>query len=400
MTLDVLHLTARPSRVIAREAPLRVETVSDPVVFEQLGQEWNDLLQASRADRLFMTWEWLHTWWLHLSGGATLTLLMVRRGPELVAIAPFLSKGRSLLGAPRLSFLGVGRVGSDYLDVIVRHGAENEAIPALAEQLVAMGATLEMNQLRITSSAGSLLVREMRDRGCPVRAARTHRCPYIPLEGASFEGSLGSLGSEHRYNYLRKLRKLETQHSLRFERVSSESRRIELLPVVFDLHRRRWSERGGSDGLVGEDVLRFHEAVSRIALERGWLRLFVLWLGDTPAATLYGFRYRGVFSFYQSGFDPRFSKLSVGLVALGLTIRSAIAEGASEFDLLHGTEAYKFHWAKEARRLGCARTFPRGPLGHLAGAASSLVDTARRAAHRLPQGVVSRISAVRDRVSR
>jgi CelD/BcsL family acetyltransferase involved in cellulose biosynthesis len=139
--------------------------------------------------------------------------------------------------------------------------------------------------------------------------------------------------------------------------VTTESRRRELLPVLFELHRKRWSERGGSDGLFGPGLPEFHEEASRLALERGWLRLCVLWLGETPAAALYGFRYGAVFSFYQCGFDPRFAKLGVGLVALGLAIRSAVLEGAGEFDLLHGEEPYKFHWAKRTRALvGCRRS--------------------------------------------
>ena len=399
-TVPFTGVRLAPLAALASETSLRVETIADAEEFTGLRDEWSMLLAASPSNNLFLTWEWLHTWWTHLGGSAQLTLLTVRRGSELVAIAPFLSRGRSLLGAPRLSFLATGRVGSDYLDVIVRRGAETAAIPALASQLVRMGAILEMNQLRITSSAGSRLARELRAWGGRVRATRTHRCPYIDLRGLTFETYLGSLGPEHRYSFQRKLRKLETRHDLRFERVSSESRRVELLPVLFELHRQRWSERGGSDGLAGAGVLEFHDDLTRLALARGWLRLFVLWLGAEPAATLYGFQYGGVFYFYQSGFDPRFSRLSVGLVAMGLAIKSAIAEGAAEFDLLHGEEAYKFHWASATRRLGRLAVFPGGPLGRLACAVSGVFDRTRRLARRLPPEVWTRLSAARARSTR
>jgi len=403
MSLDALRLTSGlivPSPAIAGDAPLRVQTLVDSNEFAGLRDEWSSLLAESSSDSLFVTWEWLHTWWNHLRGDAKLALMTVRRGGELVAIAPFASHGANLFGSETLSFLGEGRVGSDYLDVLVRHGAEDQALRAIAAQLRRIGATLRMSQLRITSSAGSLLARELRLSGCPVRAKRTHRCPYIDLSATrSFEDYLRTLGSEHRYNFQRKLRRLQTQHGLRFERVVSESRRVELLPVIFELHRQRWSERGGSDGLVGADILEFHDDLTRVALERGWLRLFVLWLGQSPAATLYGFRYGRVFSFYQSGFDPRFAKLSVGLVALGLAIRDAIDDGVSEFDLLHGEEAYKFHWAKASRRLGRVQAFPNRPLGRVSWAMSGAAEWARLGARRfVPRSVVSALSA-RARVS-
>ncbi len=378
------------------QAALRVETIDDAARFATLRDPWNELLESSPSDTVFLTWEWLHSWWKHLSGAAKLHVISISRGSQILAIAPFVSRGTSLLGAPRLSFIGTGRVGSDYLDILVRHGAAGDAIPKLSAHLIQMGAQLDLAQVRITSSAGRLLARELLSAGCAVRARRTHRCPYIDLSGATFDSYLGGLGSEHRYNFQRKLRKLETNHAMRFERVDSEARRREVLPVLFELHRLRWSERGGSDGLAGEGIPQFHEEWSRLALERGWLRLFVLWVKDAPAAALYGFRYGGVFSFYQSGFDPRFSKQSVGLVTMGLAIRSALDEGASEFDFLHGEEAYKFHWATQSRRLCRVSVFPKGPLGHLARAGASARDSLRRLAHRLPSGLVSRIAARKE----
>jgi CelD/BcsL family acetyltransferase involved in cellulose biosynthesis len=166
--------------------------------------------------------------------------------------------------------------------------------------------------------------------------------------------------------------------------VASEARRAALVPVLFELHRLRWSERGGADGLDGLEA--FHEVMTRIALERGWLRLFVLSLDGMPAAALYGFRYRRVFYFYQSGFHPRFRNASVGVVALGLAIKSAIEEGAAEFDFLHGAEPYKSHWATQARRLGRLVAFPSGARGRLALASAVVLDAARHALHGLRVG--------------
>jgi len=84
----------------------------------------------------------------------------------------------------------------------------------------------------------------------------------------------------------------------------------------------------------------------------------LLRLDGRPAAAVYGLRYGPTFSFYQSGFDPALARHSVGLVALGLSIREAIAEGATEYDLLHGREPYKFLWARRTRDLGRIDLFP------------------------------------------
>jgi len=69
-------------------------------------------------------------------------------------------------------------------------------------------------------------------------------------------------------------------------------------------------------------------------------------------------RYGPAFYFYQSGFDPDYSKHSVGVVTMGLTIKTAIEEGACEYDFLHGDEEYKFHWASEVRDLARLELHP------------------------------------------
>ena len=97
--------------------------------------------------------------------------------------------------------------------------------------------------------------------------------------------------------------------------------------------------------------MAFHEEFSRLALDEGWLRLWVLNLDSTPAAFVYCLRYRNVVYFYQSAVDELYARHSVGLVAMGLAIRGAFEEGAAEFDFLHGAEPYKFLWAPESREL-------------------------------------------------
>ena len=53
----------------------------------------------------------------------------------------------------------------------------------------------------------------------------------------------------------------------------------------------------------------------------------------------------------QAGFEPAWSRYSVGFLLLAETVREAIAEGAVEYDLLVGDEAFKARFAT-GERLG------------------------------------------------
>jgi CelD/BcsL family acetyltransferase involved in cellulose biosynthesis len=140
----------------------------------------------------------------------------------------------------------------------------------------------------------------------------------------------------------------------------------------------------------------FHESFSRLALERGWLRLSLLRMNGRPIAALYGLLYRGRFYFYQSGYDPTWRRDSVGLVTMGLAIKQAIAEGADEYDLLHGMESYKFLWTGQTRSLDRIRLYPPSIRGHLCRQALEIETWSKHVARRyLPETILNRIIAVR-----
>ncbi len=373
-----------------------IEYIQDGERFDDLREEWTELLRDSAADSLFLTWEWLRTWWRHLGGGRKLFIVAVRRGGRLLAIAPFSKRsGVFTWPMPIFEFLGMGTVGSDYLDVIVRRGSESEVREVLARGMGGWQASLALGQLREQASAVSVAQRLAEERWA-VSSERTDVCPFIPLTGHTFDSYLGTLGREHRYNFRRRLRSLERDAAVRFEKVEDEDGRREALAALFALHDERWRTRGGSDAFDAAPLLAFHDEFSRLALQFGWLRLFVLLVDGQPTAALYGFRHGRTFSYYQSGWDPRFAPRSVGLVTLGLAIRSALEEGAEEFDLLHGSESYKFHWAREVRHLARIEAYPPGGRGLILRRAVGANRAGRRLArHVLGDQVSHGISLVR-----
>ena len=361
-------------------------------------EEWSDLLAESASDCLFLTWEWLTTWWRHLAGDRKLFVLAVRQRGRLLAIAPLVVRPAgisSVLPFPALEFMGTGSIGSDYLDVIIRRGQEASALKALAECLAATNRAVELEQVRIGGSCAADLGKLLGDGGWSLGEEQTNISRHIDLSGQSWPAYLGTLGRAHRYNFNRRLRQLGREFTIRFEKVSTEAQRRAALGRLIALHKARWS--GYSRAFHTQNHLDFHEEITRLACERGWLRIYTLWLDEEPVAALYGFRYGGVFYFYQSGFDPNYGRYSTGLVTMGLTIRSAIEEGAGEYDMLQGVEGYKGHWAHGTRSLGRLEFYPPHVRGLVYRRAIELSRAARRAARRLlPRTITDRIAAKRE----
>src|SRR4029077_7042572 len=145
----------------------------------------------------------------HQSGGRRLFILVVHSGGAPIAIAPFTLSSRrlaSLLPFPSLEFLGTGTVGSDYLDIIVRRGAEQEALNELVPFLARERAVLDLAQVSTGAASVHALASELQQGGWTPSGLPTEACPFIRLAGHSWDSYLASLGREHRYNFQRRLK--------------------------------------------------------------------------------------------------------------------------------------------------------------------------------------------------
>src|SRR5208282_5900165 len=116
------------------------------------------------------------------------------------------------------------------------------------------------------------------------------------------------------------LRNLESRPEIRFG-FCQEARQIDrLLPILFDLHRRRWAQ-DNKPGVFGWDQKReFYFALSPLLLERGWLRFsFLEWNGQVLACQ-YGYAYGGTYFHLQEGYEPASEHWNVGVGLRAWTI--------------------------------------------------------------------------------
>jgi CelD/BcsL family acetyltransferase involved in cellulose biosynthesis len=205
--------------------------------------------------------------------------------------------------------------------------------------------------------------------------------PFVELEGLSWDEYLAGRSRQLRSQLGRKLRSLRRDHDVRFRRTGSSDEVTADLATLLRLHDARWADRSERSALADPTVREFHLEFARAAFERGWLRLTVMEVDDVPIAALYGWLIGERWSYYQAGFDPAWSRQSPGFLLLAETIREAIADGASEYDMLRGDEAFKRRFATSSRAV---RTILLAPRGHQAHINAAAVDRLRRAWRTLP----------------
>ena len=125
------------------------------------------------------------------------------------------------------------------------------------------------------------------------------------------------------------------------------------------------------------------------------MRLYVLEVDGAAAAAWYGWHVGDRFSYYQAGFEPTWSRYSVGFLLLAETVREGIAEGAGEYDLLVGDEAFKGRFAT-GERLGSSVLLAPPISGTRLTASAKRV--ARSGVRAMPGPARDRIRAVRHKI--
>lgn len=329
--------------------------------FATLRDEWNDLLERSKAKSVFLTWEWLYLWHRHLGQDVELSLIVIRNAAgSLIGIAPFCISRQSA-GIRALRFMGSLSVGSEYLDVICDPACEKEVAVLVTETLLADRGRWDMLVLSdVLESALVLRViqGELRARKTLLDLAPAQQCPYLSLPDRH-DAFLQSLGGETRSALKRRTRKL-TQMGAEVGRVESAEALTPQLETLFGLHGKRWGLRGRTGNLAQQHIREFHLDVARHFLDKGWLWLYSLRLNDAIVASLYTYRYGGKIYYYQSGFDPDWAAISPGFVLMGRCIEDAIGDKLTEFDYLRGLEAYKDRWTRTRRSTLTLTAVPAG----------------------------------------
>lgn len=295
---------------------------------EEVRAEWGEL--AAAAENPFATPEWCQAWLDEVPLDCRLRLFAAqRRDGSIAAILPLvLTSGRYLR---KLRFLGFGV--SNELGPVAAPDDRPAATEALRGALAATRHEWDVflgERLPGTGWAPAL-------RGSLVRHVGS---PIVRAEGGGWDEYLASRSSNLRQELRRKERRL-SERGFRYRNVTS-TRDLEAgLDALFALHRARWREEA-SRWFAGQEA--FQRSFADTALERGWLRLRLLESSGTAVAGYLGFRFGPTEWFYQAGRDPS-AESSVGLLLVAHALREAFSEGATEFRLGPGAQAYKLRFA-------------------------------------------------------
>jgi CelD/BcsL family acetyltransferase involved in cellulose biosynthesis len=124
----------------------------------------------------------------------------------------------------------------------------------------------------------------------------------------------------------------------------------EAMSILFKLHQKRWNMKGKAGVFCKEEARYIVMETAKLFEEKNWLRLNFLAVDGKPVAANYDLEYGGIIYGHLCGFDPDYSKYSVGNLLLWKVLQMCIEKGVSEYDFMQGDEHYKYDWTDKHRQ--------------------------------------------------
>src|SRR3990172_2003231 len=307
-------------------------TVQREALEPAFNEEWRALLPRASMNKVFASPTWMRVWWQEFGAGRELILLSVRRDGELAGVAPLMRDG------DRLCFAGDTQV-CDYMDIIAAPGEEEAVLSAVVRsvgeepwQELALWAVPEGSPTLNALRAAAL------EFGLRVDIEPEDVCPQLELP-STWEEYLAGLNRKDRHELRRKLRKLSQGGEVSLESVVEQAA---VEAALDDFLRMCRESRADKAEFVTEQMERFFRAIVTALGAEGRIELLFLTLDKGRVATVLCFHEGDAALLYNSGYDPDYAYLSVGLLSKALALRKAIEEGRRRFDFLRGREPYKY----------------------------------------------------------
>jgi CelD/BcsL family acetyltransferase involved in cellulose biosynthesis len=310
-----------------------VELVSTIEALAALEPEWMALARRARGATVFQTPAWILPWWTQFGEGSIATPA-VRHDGVLVGLAPAYVR---LDGEGAL----IGSGNTDYVEALCDASCTRESachiVQRLAEVPCAKWVLQPLDERSPLTSATSP--------DCLTRISPLDVYPRLQLPD-----DVSRLDAAIPHHHLAKLRR--ARHAL--DRAGGVTllagdlhNSDELLDTLERLHAARWNSRGAPGVFTDARVQAFHRDVARAMARLGALRLYEMRVNGAAVAAFYGFSWNGRTVYYIGGYDPAWSKYSVGSLVILQAIEEAVRCGDREFDFLRGGESYKYAWGAQ-----------------------------------------------------
>lgn len=358
--------------LVARRSPgrgqLTVKAIQSFQEFLDMEGQWDQLLQASDCDSVFMSHSWYRCWWEAFNNGNQLCILVAHSDGQVVGIAPLYLRKSRFRGLPvrRLSFMVNGM--SPDADIIAA-ALQREVLDAMLRFLASrqdLWSVVSLERLREDSFTWRELPAAVERAGL-LRIVREDKVvPFVPIVG-DWRDFLHQRSRSFRKAINKRLNRIQRHcESVRVVRLDNADQIARGLTDVLDISSRSWKASRGRALADHPAQVLFYNRLSKVLAERGWVNLWMLYFDDRPVAFEYHLNYRGVTSPIRADFDEQYASLSPGAHLEYEMLRQLFGDHqrtVREYNTCADGYAYELKWTDLVRPHHRMHVFGRGGYG-------------------------------------
>ena len=326
--------------------------------FKALKKEWSSLHASVKNQSPFLTWEWMYQWWqsyaTKLPHTPQLSIITSRDSTgALQSVWPlFIGTENSSIGKIKiLKFIGTEFESSDYLDIIADSKMTKNQYETIINSDVFKKVIASVDKIIFKNVLEDSIINRYKSSFKYFRWQQQNAiCPFITLP-ADRDDLLNSLSKNMKSSLRRTFNKLQKDPDTRLRTIDSIDDIDRAVKNLFDLHGARFDEKEENTKFIFETRGAFHQEISKIFLEKKWLKLYEVLYKDTVIGSFYCYHFSDILMYVQAGFNPDFSQYALGNQLILHAISDAINLNCTTFDFMRGDEAYKYKWTSSERYL-------------------------------------------------
>ena len=292
---------------------LKIERISDTEKLKSIEVLWNQVLQESKSNTLFLSYEWICNWWKSFGKDKELLILVVRDSDEVIGIAPLMIEKYKVgkITFKQISF--IQNAHCYHLDFIITKKTE-EVIEIILQYLkmeIKNWRRIYLNRIP-TSSCNIENVRSLCRNKFLFKEQYGGIAPYIPVNG-KWEEYYVKRKRKFRAELRRDWKRLNGLGKIEFKIYKKASINIDnVFNEILAIAKTTWKEKEGSAISSTPELTQFYSSITKIAYKKDRLVLVIMYINNKPNAFLLCVNYDNVLYELKMGYNPDISKYSVG----------------------------------------------------------------------------------------
>lgn len=330
---------------------MKVELITKFEDFLHLEDAWNNLLEKSQNDIVFLRHEWFRCWWEAFGKNKTLFIVLLKNEEsEIIGIAPLMISKDKLRGLPvrKLSFIRDDNAAHvDFIFTDRKKEALKRTFQYLKENKNLWDVAILESILKESDSC-MILPDILAYNGLFFSLKEQHSSPFISLT-SDWDTYFSKRSSKFRKTLRNELNRLNRSGRIAIEEINNINLSNVLVEIT-NISARSWKGKEKSDMGKSKENLQFFSTLSKMASEKGWLSIWLLRQNDKTIAMEYHLKYKNKIFALRGDFDEEYRYLSPGSVLDYNIVRHMFQSRVSEYDMCGGSYEYKMRWTSTTRR--------------------------------------------------